>query len=54
VKFDIEAHEIVVTRWHRMVPLRFFVRDWKIGPSRCMNQELANVRLGKPVTSAKL
>jgi peptide/nickel transport system substrate-binding protein len=42
---DTEAHEMVVTYWHRIVPLRSYVRGWKIGPSHYVNQDLANVWL---------
>ena len=42
---DTEAHEMVVTYWHRIVPLRSYVKGWKIGPSHYVNQDLANVWL---------
>jgi peptide/nickel transport system substrate-binding protein len=44
---DTEAHEMVVTYWHRIVPLRSYVRGWKVGPSHYVNQDLANVWLDK-------
>jgi peptide/nickel transport system substrate-binding protein len=44
---DTEAHEMVVTYWHRIVPLRSYVKGWKIGPSHYVNQDLANVWLDK-------
>jgi len=44
---DTEAHEMVVTYWHRIVPLRAYVKGWKVGPSHYVNQDLANVWLDK-------
>jgi peptide/nickel transport system substrate-binding protein len=44
---DTEAHAIVVTYWHRIVPLRSYVKGWKISPSHFVNQDLANVWLDK-------
>jgi peptide/nickel transport system substrate-binding protein len=44
---DTEAHEMVVTYWHRIVPLRSYVKGWKVGPSHYVNQDLANVWLDK-------
>jgi peptide/nickel transport system substrate-binding protein len=44
---DTEAHAIVVTYWHRIVPLRAYVKGWKIGPSHYVNQDLANVWLDR-------
>ena len=44
---DIEAHEMVVTYWNRIVPLRSYVKGWKISPSHYLNQDLANVWLDK-------
>jgi len=44
---DTQAHEMVVTYWHRIVPLRSYVKGWKIGPSHYVNQDLANVWLDK-------
>src|SRR5262249_49792819 len=40
---DTEAHAMVVTYWHRIVPLHSYVKGWKIGPSHFVNQDLANV-----------
>ena len=42
---DTEAHEMVMTYWYRLVPLRSYVKGWKIGPSHYLNQDLANVWL---------
>ena len=44
---DTEAHEMVVTYWRRIVPLRSYVKGWKVGPSHYVNQDLANVWLDK-------
>jgi peptide/nickel transport system substrate-binding protein len=44
---DTEAHEMVMTYWHRIVPLRSYVKGWKISPSHFLNQDLANVWLDK-------
>jgi peptide/nickel transport system substrate-binding protein len=44
---DTEAHEMVVTYWQRIVPLRSYVKGWKIGPSHYVNRDLANVPLDK-------
>jgi peptide/nickel transport system substrate-binding protein len=44
---DTEAHEMVMTYWNRIVPLRSYVKGWKISPSHYINQDLANVWLDK-------
>ena len=44
---DTEAHEMVMTYWHRTVPLRSYVKGWKVSPSHFVNQDLANVWLDK-------
>jgi peptide/nickel transport system substrate-binding protein len=44
---DTEAHEIVTAYWYRIVPLRSYVKGWKVGPSHFVNQDLANVWLDK-------
>jgi peptide/nickel transport system substrate-binding protein len=44
---DTEAHAMVVTFWNRIVPLRSYVKGWKISPSHYLNQDLANVWLDK-------
>jgi len=42
---DTQAHELVVTYWNRIVPLRSYVKGWKVSPSHYVNQDLANVWL---------
>jgi peptide/nickel transport system substrate-binding protein len=42
---DTEAHQMVVTYWNRIIPLRSYVKGWKISPSHYINQDLANVWL---------
>jgi len=44
---DTQAHAMMVTYWNRIVPLRSYVKGWKIGPSHYVNQDLANVWLDK-------
>jgi peptide/nickel transport system substrate-binding protein len=44
---DTEAHGMVMTYWHRIVPLRSYVKGWKISPSHFVNQDLASVWLDK-------
>jgi peptide/nickel transport system substrate-binding protein len=44
---DTEAHEIVITYWQRIVPLRSYVKGWKVSPSHYLNQDLANIWLDK-------
>ena len=44
---DTEAHEMVMPYWSRIVPLRSYVKGWKISPSHYLNQDLANVWLDK-------
>jgi peptide/nickel transport system substrate-binding protein len=44
---DTEAHEMMMTYWNRIVPLRSYVKGWKISPSHYINQDLANVWLDK-------
>jgi peptide/nickel transport system substrate-binding protein len=44
---DTEAHEMVMTYWNRIVPLRSYVKGWKVSPSHYLNQDLANVWLDK-------
>ena len=40
---DTEAHQMMVTYWNRIIPLRSYVKGWKISPSHYINQDLANV-----------
>jgi len=42
-----QAHQLVVTWWHRIVPMRSYVKGWKISPSHCLNQDLSNIWLDK-------
>jgi peptide/nickel transport system substrate-binding protein len=42
---DTEAHEMVMTYWYRIVPLRSYVKGWKVGPSHYLNQDLATIWL---------
>jgi len=44
---DTEAHAMVMPYWNRIVPLRSYVKGWKISPSHYLNQDLANVWLDK-------
>jgi peptide/nickel transport system substrate-binding protein len=44
---DTEAHAMVVTYWNRIVPLRSYVKGWKVSPSHYVNQDLANVWLDR-------
>jgi len=42
-----QAHQLVVTWWHRIVPMRSYVKGWKISPSHYLNQDLSNIWLDK-------
>jgi len=42
-----EAHQLMVTWWYRIVPMRSYVKGWKISPSHYLNQSLANIWLDK-------
>jgi peptide/nickel transport system substrate-binding protein len=44
---DTEAYEFPMLWWNRIVPLRSYVKGWRIGPSHYVNQDLANVWLDK-------
>jgi peptide/nickel transport system substrate-binding protein len=44
---DTEAHEMVMTYWYRIVPLRAYVKGWKTGPSHYLNQDLGTVWLDR-------
>ncbi len=39
------AHQLMVTYWYRIVPMRSYVKGWKISPSHYLNQDLANIWL---------
>jgi peptide/nickel transport system substrate-binding protein len=45
---DVGAHYIHSYWWNRLVPLRSYVRGWKIGPSHYANQDLSTVWLAPP------
>ena len=42
-----QAHQLMVTWWYRIVPMRPYVKGWKISPSHYLNQDLANIWLDK-------
>jgi peptide/nickel transport system substrate-binding protein len=42
---DTMVHEIMLPYWYRIVPMRSYVKGWKISPSHYLNQDLANVWL---------
>jgi peptide/nickel transport system substrate-binding protein len=42
-----QAHQLKVTWWYRIVPMRSYVKGWKISPSHYLNQDLANIWLDK-------
>jgi peptide/nickel transport system substrate-binding protein len=42
-----QAHQLMVTWWYRIVPMRSYVKGWKISPSHYLNQDLANIWLDK-------
>lgn len=44
---DTEVHALMTLWWHRIVPIRSYVKGWKIGPSHYLNQDLANIWLDK-------
>jgi peptide/nickel transport system substrate-binding protein len=46
-RINDEAHQLAVTYWYRIVPMRSYVKGWKISPSHYVNQDLANVWLDK-------
>jgi peptide/nickel transport system substrate-binding protein len=45
---DEQAHFILTYWWNRLVPLRSYVKGWKIGPSHYSNQDLSTVWLAPP------
>ncbi len=45
---DEEGHFILTFWWNRLVPLRSYVRGWKIGPSHYSNQDLGTIWLEPP------
>ena len=42
---DTMAHAIVMPYWYRIIPMRSYVKGWKISPSHYLNQDLANIWL---------
>ena len=44
---DTEAHAIMLPWWERIVPMRSYVKGWKVSPSHYVNQDLATVWLDK-------
>jgi len=42
---DIGAHQLPVTWWRRILPIRSYVKGWKISNSHYLNQDLANIWL---------
>ncbi len=44
-RINDEAHQLMVTFWYRQVPMRSYVKGWKISPSHYLNQDLANIWL---------
>ena len=46
-RINEQAHQLAVTYWYRVVPMRSYVKGWKISPSHYLNQDLANIWLDK-------
>ena len=44
---DTMVHAIVLPYWYRIVPMRSYVKGWKISPSHYLNQDLADIWLEK-------
>jgi len=44
---DTMAHSIITPYWYRIVPVRSYVKGWKISPSHYLNQDLANIWLDR-------
>jgi peptide/nickel transport system substrate-binding protein len=44
---DTQAHAMMTLWWRRIVPMRSFIKGWKVSPSHYVNQDLANVWLDK-------
>jgi peptide/nickel transport system substrate-binding protein len=44
---DTQAHTIMMPWWERIVPIRSYVKGWKISPSHYINQDLGTVWLDK-------
>jgi peptide/nickel transport system substrate-binding protein len=46
-RINDQAHQLMVTWWYRIVPMRSYVKGWKISSSHYLNQDLANIWLDK-------
>jgi peptide/nickel transport system substrate-binding protein len=44
---DTQAHMFMMPWWERIVPMRSYVKGWKISPSHYVNQDLATIWLDK-------
>jgi peptide/nickel transport system substrate-binding protein len=44
---DTQAHAMFVLWWHRIVPYRAYVKDFRIAPTHFINQDLARIWLDK-------
>jgi peptide/nickel transport system substrate-binding protein len=44
---DTQAHMYMMPWWNRIVPMRSYVKGWKISPSHYVNQDLATIWLDK-------
>ena len=44
---DTQAHTIMMPWWERIVPMRSYVKGWKISPSHYINQDLGTIWLDK-------
>ena len=44
---DTEVHSLMTLWWRRIVPIRSYVKGWKISPSHYLNQDLANIWLDR-------
>jgi peptide/nickel transport system substrate-binding protein len=44
---DTQAHMYMMPWWNRIVPMRSYVKGWKISPSHYINQDLATIWLNK-------
>jgi peptide/nickel transport system substrate-binding protein len=42
---DTQAHTIMMPWWERIVPMRSYVKGWKISPSHYINQDLGTIWL---------
>jgi peptide/nickel transport system substrate-binding protein len=44
---DTQSHTIMMPWWERIVPMRSYVKGWKISPSHYINQDLGTIWLDK-------